>query len=226
VNAILMAVALFVVAAVPAHAIPITFTSRAAFNAAAPGLPLETFEAGLVSAGLVTVCNGPLSGATDSLCFPVGGLLSGVTYSASPGPSMAVLGANFLTVGNASIVLGPNAFSDTFNIAFSGSANAVGFDVFAGPGAGNVAISAFTPADVPLGAFTILAPVGGTFFGLISDSDAIGRLNIASLTSSPGELVDNLAFGTAATVPEPVSMLLLGSGLVGICARRKRLFKR
>src|SRR5262245_61065106 len=97
----------------PASASSITFSSLAAFNAAAPGLPVETFETGLVPAGGVTVCTGALSSAAASACFPIGGLLPGVSYG-NTGQLMALLGAMFDGVGNTSKVLGPNFFADTF----------------------------------------------------------------------------------------------------------------
>jgi hypothetical protein len=173
-----MARGLAVGAAHQAEASLITFDSRGVFAAAAPGLPIETFEAGLVAPGAVTSCNGSLSGAAASACFPAGGLLPGVVYSAVPGGSLVVVGAGFPPLGNTSKVLGPNVFTDTFNLTFA-SASAIGFDVFPGLLAGNVLVSIFSPADVGLGAFTIPAPLGAAFFGVISDSDLIGRITSA-----------------------------------------------
>jgi hypothetical protein len=212
---------LFASLSLPAYAGLITFSSRSVFNAAAPGLPVETFEAGLVAAAAVRTCNGPLSNAAASACFAAGALLPGVTYSAVPGPGMVVLGAGFAGVGNPSKVLGPNAFADTLNLTFN-SANAVGFDFFPGLAAGNVAISVFSPANVLLNTFILNSPLGPSFFGLTSDTGfgSIGRINVASQSSSPGELVDNLAFGNS--VPEPASIFLIGGGLLVLPLLRPR----
>lgn len=223
-NVVLLFVAAwFASSSLPAYAALITFSSRSAFNAAAPGLPVETFEAGLVAAGGVTTCNGPLSNAAASACFAVGALLPGVTYSAVPGPGMVVIGAGFDGVGNVSKVLGPNLFADTLNLTFN-SVNAVGFDFFPGPNAGNVAISVFSPANVLLNTFTINSPLGSTFFGVISDTGfgSIGRINVASQATTPGELIDNLAFGNN-SVPEPASILLIGGGLLVLSLSRRKL---
>ena len=217
----LLALASLAFLSLPAHADLITFSTRPAFNAAAPGLSVETFESGTAPAP-VLLCGGPLSSTMGGGCFPVGGLLPGVTYNASGSvqPNMVVLAAGL--VGNPSRVIGPNIFADTLNLTFA-NANAVGFDVFSGPLAGNVAISVFSPDDVLLGTFSVFAPIGGTFFGVISTTSNVGRININSLAPVPGELVDNVAFGAAAPIPEPTTMLLLGTGLAGISAAvRKR----
>jgi hypothetical protein len=225
--AALVAAALLCVSlAAPAEGALITFNSRAMFNAAAPGLPLETFEAGLVGPGGVVGCAAPISGAAASACFPLGGLLAGAIYDSPMFHELVVLGAGFGPVGNASKVLGPNAFADTFNVLYS-NANAVGFDVFPGLVAGNVTIEVFSTLNVLLGSFMIPAPLGPTFWGVISDSDLIGRINIASITAAGaagGELIDNHAFGIA-QVPEPVALTLLGSGLLAFGLSRRRAKK-
>ena len=116
-------------------------------------------------------------------------------------------------------------FADTFNLTFGsggGSPTAVGFDVFPGPVFGNVAITVFSPTNALLGTFVIPDSIGGTFFGVVDVGDSIGRVTIDSQAAVSGELIDNLAFGTAAAVPEPASLTLLGLGLAGCVARYRR----
>jgi len=217
-----LSVAIVLLPAMSAEAALITFTSRTIFDAAAPGLPVETFESGIVAPGGVTVCSGPLSSSAASSCFAAGALMPGVTYSSTSG-SMVVLGAGFPTVGNASKVLGPNLFLDSFDLTFA-DASAVGFDALVGPVTGNVQISVFSPTNQLLGSSLIAVPRGGTFFGVISTGDLIGRNDIAGQTPALGELVDNLAFGTpAAVVPEPSTFALVALGVALTLRIRPRL---
>jgi hypothetical protein len=139
-----------------------------------------------------------------------------VVYSSTSG-LMALIGAGYPGLGNTSQVLGPNAFNDTFNLTFT-QASVAGFDVLAGPTPGNVLISVYNPANALLGTFTVAAPFGGGFFGVTSDTDLIGRINISSQVVPAAELIGNLSFG----VPEPCSLLLSGVGLIGIILWRRQ----
>jgi hypothetical protein len=212
--------------AVPAYADLLTFNSRAAFNATAPGLPVETFEAGL--APILVTCPGPVSSSAASACFPLGGLLPGVVYSASGAANtqLSVLGAGFggglpgATLGNASKIFGPNNSLATFDVTFTAGVSAVGFDAYPGPLAGNIAISLFGPSNDLFGTSVIPANVGANFFGVVSTTGLIGRVNVEGQSFVPFEAIDNLAFGTTAPVPELSSLLLSAGGLAIIAGLR------
>ena len=205
----------------PSYAALITYSDRPTFNGAAPGLPTETFSSGLVNPASVTVCNGPLRSTSGDVCFPAGGLLPGVVYSSTSGP-MAVIGAGFAGLNNASNLLGPNNFGDTLDLAFT-QTSAAGFDLFASPQTpGSVSISVYSTANALLGDFTVTAPLTGTFFGVFSNTGLIGRIDILSQAALPGEVITNLSFGVpTATTPEPGSLLLSGAGLVGMILWRR-----
>lgn len=207
----------------PSYGALITYSDRPTFNGAAPGLPTETFASGLVSPGSVTTCNGPLSSSNGDVCFPAGGLLPGVTYSSTSG-SMALIGTAFPGLNNSTNLLGPNNFGETLSLTFT-QANAAGFDVFASPRvSGDVLISLYNPTNALLGTFTVTAPLTGTFFGVVSNTDSIGRIDILSQAALPGEVITNLSFGLAPTnaVPEPCSLLLSGAGLIGVVLWRRQ----
>jgi PEP-CTERM motif-containing protein len=212
--------------ACPAIAAPITFNTRTSFNAAAPGLLVETFESRDAEGALI--CPGPLKRGQECPMTPgtvlpeppFDGLLPGITYSSTSG-ILVLLGSDFLPLGNTSNVLGPFAVGDTMDLTLE-SASAIGFDVFPGLEPADILISVFDPLNAPIGTFTILASPGGTFFGVLSDSGLIGRVNIDTLAEFQGGLIDDVAFGMT-PVPEPATILLVGTGLgLGALARRGR----
>jgi hypothetical protein len=214
----------------PADGALITFDTRSAFNAAAPGLPVENFESRFV--GFTLICPGPLMRGQECPMTPetippppplVGGLLAGITYSSESG-ILVLVGRDFLNFGNTSNVLGPYAAGDTLDLTFE-SASAIGFDVFPGIVApGEVLISVFDSVNAPMGTFTMLASPGGTFFGVLSDSGLFGRINVDTLAESEGGLIDDVAFGVP--VAEPATILLLGAGLAGLFAGTERRRRR
>ena len=205
----------------PADASLLTFSSRTEFNAAAPQLPVETFEAGLVGPGSVTGCTGTQSSLIGSACFPAGGLLPGASYfsfNPFPGsPQIVVIGPDFPPLENPSKVLAANV--GFLFISFT-TANAAGFDVFPGRTAGDVVISVFGPSALLLGNFTVTAPLSGAFAGVISDADRIGQIMVRG--QAPSAPIDNLAFGTV-VVSAPSSLVILAGGLTALyyISRRK-----
>ena len=210
----------------PADGALIIFNTRTTFNAAAPGLPVETFDRTFAEG--VLICPGPLMTGHEcpttpgTVVPPSGppGLLPGVTYSSTSG-TLVLVGPNWLPVlGNTSNVLGPYAAGDTLDLTFE-YASAIGFDVFPGIVApGQILISVFDSVNAPMGRFSILASPGGTFFGVLSGSGRIGRINVDTVAEFEGGLVDDVAFG--ATIPEPATILLIGTGLAGLGALARR----
>jgi hypothetical protein len=137
---------------------------------------------------------------------------------------MAVIGTGYPGLNNTTKLLGPNNFGDTFDLAFT-QASAAGFDVFASPRTpGNVLISVYNPTNTLLGTFTVAAPLTGTFFGVVSNTDLIGRIDILSQASLPGEAITSFSFGVPNTsaVPEPCSLLLSSAGLLGVALWRRQ----
>jgi PEP-CTERM motif len=204
--------------AVPAYADLMTFSSRSSFDTTAPGLPVETFEAGLTSPNSAVICPGPVSSAAASACFPLGALLPGVVYGAvgAANTQLGVLGARFgppqENWDNSSKVFGPQNSLATLDVTFTTGVSAVGFDAFPGTLPGNIAISLFSLSNDLLGTSSIPAHVGANFFGVVSTTGLIGRVNIEGQSAVPFESIDNLAFGTT-PVPEPSSLLLFAVGL-------------
>lgn len=173
------------------------FTDRATFDAAAPGLPLEDFEAGNVSAGGVATCSDPYDSSTSDACWAAGDILDGISLGSSSGGGMVLLGAGFF--GSHTIVTGANTFVDYTYIDFSPAVNAIGMDLLP---AGTSTINLYDAAGALLATTAGTGGNDGLFWGVVSD-EAISRIEIAGDADS-GEILDNLAFGAGG------STLLLG----------------
>jgi hypothetical protein len=214
------------------QAVVITYANLAAFNAAAPGLPVEGFQNANTSASVGF--NGPLNSATNNFAFSPGDILPGITITDSTPASVDLFIAGPGQSSNPTIAVGSNFPStDTLNLVFSPTVTAVAFDLFQNFGGGfqsgspqTYTVSLFGVGNVLLGSFNTTVPSGsGGFFGATS-TDAITRITING-PAGAFEVIDNVRFGQAAAVPEPISLvvfggLVLGGGLVA----RKRLMKK
>lgn len=211
------AMALLLLMSSTASAALITFDTRAAFDAQAGVLPIETFEEGGVVDGDLVACPGTLTSTTNNHCFASGDILPGLTLQSGtfqPDSGLVLVGAGF--AGSSKSVLA-NFPWDSLDLFFD-DASSVGFDlVVAGYTA--VTLSVFGAGGALLDTFESAYPGNGTFFGVINTSGVITRINVAAI-DPVGEGVDNLAFGPA--VPEPASGALLAMGLVGLAAARRR----
>lgn len=198
----------------PSHAVLVFYLSRAAFNAAAPGLPIEDFEEANVAPGTIVSMDGDLDKNTSNAYFAPGEILDGLRLREAPpraSDGIAITGAGH--AGVPSIATFANFFVDTYNMFFyNNDTTAVGVDLHSAFDPSTLEISIFGLGDVLLGMTRSPATPGGVFWGVSSD-DIITRINLSSLTGQ-SEGVDNVAFGLPQQVPEPSALALLATALV------------
>lgn len=222
-------VALFLSAAfvAPASADLVFFTSRAAFNAAAPGLPIEGFE----NAGCTTTeFTGPLSSTSSNSCFMPGDILPGITFVDSPGPdSGGLFVASPGQSSQATIAIGQDSpSSDSLDVILEPDVTAVAFDIYQNFGGGSQSgspqpypVSVFGPGGVLLGSIVVIVESDGPggFFGVIAINGQI--IDVVSVNNpSAFDVIDDVAFGIA-QAPEPGALGLLALSLALLGLRRR-----
>lgn len=212
-----------------------TYGTRAAFDVAAPGVPVEGFQNADTS-GTVGF-NGPLNSSSNIPgVFSPGDILPGITITDSTPSSVDLFTAGPGQSSNPTLAVGSNfPGSDSLELLFGPGVTALAFDLFQNFGGGaqsgsnqTYQVSLYDTSNVLLGTYNTTVPSGSAgFFGATSDSDLIGRASIVG-PNSAFEVVDNIAFGRAQAeaVPEPASVAMLVVGAMGVAGygwrRRKQ----
>jgi hypothetical protein len=188
-----------------AEAIPMFFTDRASFNAAVSGTLIEErFEASFSSTSMVQ--------------------FNGFKVSATVGNLVSTTSAGFVSEGLRSLT-DDNPFTD-FVFAFDVPTLAFGMDINdIGELSGQVTISSNTGSftnHVIYSAPPFLPSGSRLFFGVIDDAPFV-QLTLDKVTFD--RLGFDFAVIQAQAVPEPTSVLLLGSGIAGLLWLRKHYRK-
>jgi hypothetical protein len=207
----------------PASAALVTFTNRAAFDAAVGTLPVESFETTPVTgvSALSSLTLGPLT-ITGSPNF---GILN------APLVGVAATGGTQYLIQSTS-----TSVPSTLTFSFSSSLTAFGLDIldwgdFGGGVTGGVGSLTFTDnvgdtvlvdASPPLN-----ADGNVSFFGVISTS-ALNSVTLTSTQLGDAYGVDRVAFGNPAPAqaPEPLSLALLGTAVGALAVVRRRGAKK
>jgi len=194
----------------PAGATVMTFTSSAAFTAAAAGIPLtvENYSTGVAGE---TIANG--------------GTFDGLTYTFAAGPSGTLLGGIITNQFNSfsGLSLGGSQSGgqqfffggDSVTVTFPSPINAIGAFFNVNMNSGNYVL-AISAGSVSTGSATYDTPLPLTFVfdGLISTTPFTSATFSSTNTSLGSFNIPEIQFGAAApAVPEPSSLTLLCTAL-------------
>jgi hypothetical protein len=172
------------------------YTSRAVFNAAHPGIPLETFVLTNVPPNSVVACPEPFNSTTNNACFSPGDILPGISVLNTTATDLVVLTPPFFGVN--CVAVGPDLFADHGEMQFNPPVQAVGFDLNSNVPS-SYTVEVFGPGG-SLGTTTAPGAIPGIFWGVDTSSPGgISRITTNSAAGT-GELYCSVAFGLAVPV--------------------------
>jgi len=176
---------------------------------------------------------GQSAGSTNPSACPTGAAVTGCVLGSPTGPlsidpnSPTTFTADDASVPSAPILSGSPLYNGSIAILFSTPQVGVGLDGGYFNAVGSTAITAFAADGSIIGSVTN-SQIGNEFLGLVTDD---GQATIAGLEFSlvgdepAGFDIDNLEFGVqgqvtvpGGQVPEPSTIALLGTGLMGLMA--------
>jgi hypothetical protein len=153
----------------------------------------------------------------DSPLNPPLGQLSIVNYSSS---------SNYLNIDRYPFASGEDGNEDDLDIFIQGSWKALGFRIFDGEiPQSNESITVYDQSNNVI--YTRLPSDGAvTYFGIIADVP-IGKVSINERAYDGDDVgYDDFRLGNqGAPIPEPATMLLIGSGLIGLAGLRRKFKK-